>query len=252
MEFIGVSLIHTDELASRGLEYVRDTEEEVASAVMLERGFESLHPPLTSPADDSTVPQLESIETMSEGWINKYLLHYRQPDGSPYVYEAASRKKPDAFAAQLKRLGAGEAPRTDAVGMVPILPDGSILLIREFRYPLNSWCVSFPAGLIDEGESLWEAVARELAEETGYRLRADMGEEAVRMLPQTGFSSTGMSEESVQVVYAFVEPGGKARPEDAELIRPFVLERSEIRPFLESNRTPIGTRAQLILESLAL
>ncbi len=117
---------------------------------------------------------------------------------------------------------------------------------------LQYGCISFPAGLIDEGESLTEAVARELAEETGYRLREDLGEEAVRVLPQTGFSSTGMSEESVQVVYAFVEPAGEARPEDAELIRPFVLKRSEIRPFLESNRTPIGTRAQLILESLAL
>ena len=44
--------------------------------------------------------------------------------------------------------------------------DGSVLLEREFRYPLNSWCVSLPAGLIDAGESLEEAVARELSEET--------------------------------------------------------------------------------------
>ncbi len=251
MAFIGVSLIHADELASGGLEYVRDTEGEVARAVALERKMAGEEDGATEVAADP-VPHLDSIETVSTGWINKYLLHYTTVDGKPYSYEAASRKGPEAFAAQLAHLGAGEAPRTDAVGMVPILPDGSILLIREFRYPLNSWCISFPAGLIDEGESLREAVARELAEETGYRLREDMGEEAVRMLPQTGFSSTGMSEESVQVVYAFVEPGGKARPEDAELIRPFILKRSEIRPFLESNRTPIGTRAQLILESLAL
>lgn len=266
MAFIGVSLIHADELAADGLEYVRDTEGEAARAVALERAAGdgnadgpypagdriALDVPLASGPTLGTVPQLESIETVSEGWINKYLLHYRQPDGSPYVYEAASRKKPAAFATQLERLGAGEAPRTDAVGMVPLLPDGSVLLIREFRYPLNSWCISFPAGLIDEGESLTEAVARELAEETGYRLREDLGDAAVRVLPQTGFSSTGMSEESVQVVYAFVEAGGEAHPEAAELIQPFVLKRSEIRPFLEANRIPIGTRCQLILEGLAL
>lgn len=251
MAFIGVSLIHSDELAADGLEYVRDTEGEVARAVALERKTAGKEAEAAS-IPSEPVPHLDSIETVSTGWINKYLLHYTTVNGKPYTYEAASRKGPDAFAAQLAHLGAGEQPRTDAVGMVPILPDGSVLLIREFRYPLNSWCISFPAGLIDGDESLREAVARELAEETGYRLREELGEDAVRVLPQTGFSSTGMSEESVQVVYAFVEPAGEARPEDAELIRPFVLKRSEIRPFLEANRTPIGTRAQLILEALAL
>ena len=66
-----------------------------------------------------------------------------------------------------------------------------MLLEREFRYPLNSWCVSLPAGLVDAGESLEEAVARELYEETGYRLRGDV-DAPVRPLPQPGFSSTGL------------------------------------------------------------
>ena len=65
---------------------------------------------------------------------------------------------------------------------------------------------------LDAGETLEEAVARELSEETGYRLRDDIIP-AVRPLPQPGFSSTGLTEENVQVVFAQVEPGGQPRPD---------------------------------------
>lgn len=37
----------------------------------------------------------------------------------------------------------------DAVSIVPITRDGNLVLIREFRYPLNSWVVGLPAGLVD-------------------------------------------------------------------------------------------------------
>ena len=42
------------------------------------------------------------------------------------------------------------------------------LVISQFRPPLNTWSIEFPAGLIDEGETPEEAARRELAEETGY------------------------------------------------------------------------------------
>ncbi|MZG27065.1 NUDIX hydrolase [Adlercreutzia equolifaciens] len=196
-------------------------------------------------------PTLESIETVSTGWINKYHLHYTLPDGRPYTYEGVSRKGPERYEAALEALGSTGAPDPDAVCIVPLLPDGSVLLEREFRYPLNSWCVSLPAGLIDAGESLEEAVARELSEETGYRLRDDIAP-AVRPLPQPGFSSTGLTEENVQVVFAQVEAAGKARPDSAELIEPFIVARADLRAFLDANQLPIGTRCQLILELLAL
>lgn len=258
MGHIGVQLLDTDDFATRGLADARDIEAEAARAIELEREVRARETsgaaqacPLGGAPAAAAAPTLDSLECVSTGWINKYLAHYTTPEGEPYTYEVASRKGPDALAAQLARLGAGGAPVTDAVSMVPILPDGSVLLIREFRYPLNAWCVSFPAGLIDAGESLREAAARELAEETGYRLREELGDLCVRPLAQPGFSSTGMSEESVQIVYALVEPAGEARPEAAEHIEPFVLRRSEIRDFLDSNTDPIGTRCQLILEALA-
>ena len=261
MEAAGIQLIHTDDFAANGLLHVRDTEAEVARAVALEleakvRNTETDAAADTAAANDSgaplpPTPTLESIETVSTGWINKYHLHYTLPDGRPYTYEGVSRKGPERYEAALEALGNTGAPTPDAVCIVPLLPDGSVLLEREFRYPLNSWCVSLPAGLIDAGESLEEAVARELSEETGYRLRDDIAP-AVRPLPQPGFSSTGLTEENVQVVFAQVKAAGEARPDSAELIEPFTVARADLRAFLDANQLPIGTRCQLILELLAL
>lgn len=261
MEAAGIQLIHTDDFAANGLLHVRGTEAEVARAVALEleakaRNTETDAAADTAAANDSgaplpPTPALESVETVSTGWINKYHLHYTLPDGRPYTYEGVSRKGPERYEAALEALGSTGAPDPDAVCIVPLLPDGSVLLEREFRYPLNSWCVSLPAGLIDAGESLEEAVARELSEETGYRLRDDIAP-AVRPLPQPGFSSTGLTEENVQVVFAQVEAAGKARPDSAELIEPFTVARADLRAFLDANQLPIGTRCQLILELLAI
>ena len=56
-----------------------------------------------------------------------------------------------------------------AVMIVPLLPDGHIVLERQFRYPLKRIAIEFPAGKIDVGESPFKCAQRELLEETGYR-----------------------------------------------------------------------------------
>jgi len=59
--------------------------------------------------------------------------------------------------------------RADAVGVVPVTADGTILLIRQYRYPIDTWCLEIPAGGTRDHAGLpLEAVARiELAQETG-------------------------------------------------------------------------------------
>ena len=76
--------------------------------------------------------------------------------------------------------------------------DGHVLLVEQYRVPLEASCVELPAGLIgdhDEGEDTLTSAARELEEETGYR--ADHLE-----IIGEFFSSPGMVSESFTLVRA--------------------------------------------------
>lgn len=55
---------------------------------------------------------------------------------------------------------------------VPVLDDGRLILIRQFRYPLKKYILEFPAGKLDSQQSPLETIGRELEEETGYRARS--------------------------------------------------------------------------------
>jgi ADP-ribose pyrophosphatase len=55
-----------------------------------------------------------------------------------------------------------------AVLIVPVLPDGRLVVERQFRYPVGTVFLEFPAGKLDPGESELATAQRELAEEAGY------------------------------------------------------------------------------------
>ena len=55
-----------------------------------------------------------------------------------------------------------------AVVVVAVLPNGHIVLERQYRYPLHQVFIELPAGKIDAGESILVTGQRELLEETGY------------------------------------------------------------------------------------
>ena len=55
-----------------------------------------------------------------------------------------------------------------AVLIVPVLPDGRLVLERQFRYPVGQVFIEFPAGKLDPGEAELATAQRELVEEAGY------------------------------------------------------------------------------------
>jgi ADP-ribose diphosphatase len=58
-----------------------------------------------------------------------------------------------------------------AVAVVPILDDGRLVLVRQYRYPVAKVLLEWPAGKRDDGESTLACAMRELQEETGYTAR---------------------------------------------------------------------------------
>jgi ADP-ribose pyrophosphatase len=77
-----------------------------------------------------------------------------------------------------------------SVVILPMPESGAVVLIRQYRYPVNRWLWEVPAGSVDEGETLEDAARRECHEEIGQR-----PETVVRlaaMLPTPGYCDEEM------------------------------------------------------------
>lgn len=99
---------------------------------------------------------------------------------------------------------------------VPVMDDGRLVLIRQYRFATEGWLLEFPAGTLEPGEDPETTVRREIEEETGYRAKTwkKLGE---------FFLAPGYSDE---VIYAYLAqdleklelPPAQDEDEDIEVI----------------------------------
>ncbi len=99
-----------------------------------------------------------------------------------------------------------------SVVVLPHLPDGRVVLVRQFRYAARKALWELVAGSLEPGESPTRAARRELLEETGYRARS------FRRL-FSFYPSPGFLNERMHLFEARGLTRSKAQPESDERIR---------------------------------
>lgn len=184
---------------------------------------------------------LTNVEKLTNNkFLNLYEFTYEDKQGS-YPYYVASRRKSDDLSAVTHNYN------SDAVTIVPITKDGNIILIKQFRQPLNTEVYELPSGLIDSGEDIISAVSRELQEETGY------GVEKIMLQTPASPLSSGMSDElsSVVVVQATDEKSDVKleREEEIEVVVMDLKDKEHLKQFLTSTDIMISMICRLILSS---
>src|SRR5467141_3742199 len=109
-----------------------------------------------------------------------------------------------------------------SVVVLPVLPDGRILLIQQYRHATRQYLWELVAGRMDPGETPKVAAARELIEETGFRAKR------MRVFLDV-FPTPGFLEERMFILLAEGLTAGEAQPEEDEKI----ISRSYTRQQLE-------------------
>jgi ADP-ribose pyrophosphatase len=108
-----------------------------------------------------------------------------------------------------------------SVVVMPIQADGRVVLIRQYRHAARQFLWELVAGRVDPGESVRQAAARELIEETGYRAKR------MRVFLDL-FPSPGFLEERMYILSAEKLTPGQAEPEEDEKIVAKAFTRSEL------------------------
>jgi ADP-ribose diphosphatase len=120
-----------------------------------------------------------------------------------------------------------------SVVVLPVLPDRRIVLIRQYRYATRQFLWELVAGRMDEGETVNEAAARELREETGYR--------AKRFTTFLDFFPTpGYLEERMYILLAEGVTAGEAHPEEDEQIETRPYEAKELKEMIKNGQLRDG------------
>jgi ADP-ribose pyrophosphatase len=112
-----------------------------------------------------------------------------------------------------------------AVMVVAILPDGRLVMERQYRYPVSQTMIEFPAGKLDAGEGGLACAQRELWEETGYR--ASRWAKAGVMHPTIGYAT-----EVIEIWFADGLTLGERHLDDGEFLDVFAASLQELQDWM--------------------
>ncbi|MGN6260702.1 MAG: NUDIX domain-containing protein [Ralstonia sp.] len=126
-----------------------------------------------------------------------------------------------------------------AVMMIPLFDDGTVLMERQFRYPVDKVMIEFPAGKLDPQEGALTCGKRELREETGYT--AERWDYLTRIHPVISYST-----EFIDIYLARDLKQGVAMLDEGEFLETFVTPAGQLIDWVREGKisdvkTIIGT-----------
>ena len=116
-----------------------------------------------------------------------------------------------------------------SVVVLPVLPDGRIVLVRQYRHATRQYLWELVAGRKEPEETPKQGAARELLEETGYR--AKRYKVFLDVFPTPGFL-----EENMYLLLAEGLTAGEAQPEEDEKIEVRAFKLKELKQMIKSGR----------------
>jgi ADP-ribose pyrophosphatase len=169
---------------------------------------------------------LEETKVTSDAVFDGVLLHVRRD----------TVRLPDGSLAQREFV-----VHPGAALVVPVLPDGKLVAVRQFRYPVGQVFLEFPAGKIDPPETALTTARRELTEEAGY--------EAATFTPLGRVHSVvGYSDEAIDFFVAEGLTFVGARPDAGEFVEALTLSVEAMLEALDRGEiTDAKTVAALLL-----
>lgn len=175
-------------------------------------------------------------------FVGLYDVEYENKNNDTRHWMVASRKDEN----NLKEIYMND--KEDKIDAVVIAAyhknERKLVLIKQFRVPINSYIYELPAGLVDNEEGIEKAVKRELKEETGLELISINNINTNDKL----YLSPGMTDESVAFVYCLCDGNlSKEFLEEDEDIEVFLVSKEEAKEII-NGREKIDIKSYLLLQ----
>lgn len=181
--------------------------------------------------------KLLSVENqLTDRWLNYYEAIYQNQEQQLIHYHFVSRQA-DLTVATLK-----QPLKSSAVGIFCLNQDAiQVLLVKQFRLPLNDYIYGSPAGLIDPGETVEQTIQREIQEETGYQ-QID-----IQQIFKPSYSTPGITDGAITQVICVIKDAkpGETQLEAAEAIDTVWVNRQTAQAILDHEK--VSGRTQLLL-----
>ena len=178
--------------------------------------------------------RINGIKKLTDNpYLNLYELDATFRDGSSAPYYVASRQK---NVDSLKAVSHDN--QADGVILYGVYGENrdKVVLIRQYRYPVNGYVYEFPAGLVEPNENVTQAGIREMYEETGLEFSPVDGGACSRPF----YTTIGMTDESCAMVYGYCTGTPTNKNQDGtEDIQVILADRDECCRILKEENVAI-------------